>query len=233
MRPGDDDFDYETHTREYYQNDETAGEYHEAFTDSTGLNGLRFRLVASRERAALKASLQQISHDRILDIPAGTGKLAPVFSSLESSVVAADVSKAMLAIAREEYRSRDYGNVSFVCTDAETISRTIDDDFDVVVCLRLLHRVPREVKTTILAELARVAEYAIVSFGADSTYHTYRRRARQFVFGGAAEDHAAGYEPLDEIDEMVAEHFDVLDRRWVIPVFSQEIIYLLKRTTNP
>lgn len=230
MSPGTDDFEYETDTREHYQDSETADAYHEAFAEPSGLNGLRFRLVASRERATVAAYLRQVPHGHVLDVPAGTGKLAPVFESLGSMVVAADISQAMLVIAREEYRRLGHDEVSFLRGDAEAISRTVDANFDAVVCLRLLHRVPREVKTTILAELAQVADFAVVSFGADSTYHTYRRRARQVVFGGAEEDHAAGYEPLPAIDDIVADHFDILDRRWVVPFLSQEVVYLLAST---
>lgn len=232
MSEDTDQFEYQSDTREFYQSEDTAEEYHESFTQPGGLDGVRFRVVSSRERAAVAGFLDRVSHESIVDIPVGTGKLAPVLAETGGDILSVDISPQMIAIARSEYQQLGYSDVEFICGDAEQLSDTVDRQFDVVVCLRLLHRVPREKKRSILAELAAVTDYAIVSFGVDSRYHSARRRLRQRLLGGGDQDYDPCYESRAVIETLVADHFDIVDSTWVVPMLSQEIVYLLRSTTN-
>jgi len=176
--------DYERHTRDHYQSEKVAQTYHDEFANSRGLKSLRSRLVANGEKRAIRRLLQSVPHENVLDIPAGTGKLAPIFKQLGSKVLSCDISGDMLSIAQREYQRIQYANVDFQICDATQLESLRDKKFDAAVCLRLLHRVPPGIRIAILSELARVADNVIVSLGISSPYHGMRRSVRQFVIGG-------------------------------------------------
>ena len=221
----DSAFDYAKDTKEFYS-DEVADDYHRALTEIGGLRGFRVRLVAGRERALVRRFLLRVPHATALDLPAGTGKLAPLFTEAGSAVTACDISQSMLTICQSVYRSIGHENVEFRICDAEKITGTLGRRFDVAVCLRLLHRVPCEVKERVLAELAAAADHVIVSAGVDSPYHAARRALRGAVLGG--DPRALGAAPLDELRALISRHFQILDVARVLPVLSQEVVFLLK-----
>ena len=219
-------FDYQQKTKGHYQSTDVASSYHAAFTGDPGWRTLRGRVVASRERAAVADYLQRVLHDRILDLPAGTGKLAPVFAALGGAVVACDISAQMLEIAQREYPAAGCTDVVFHICDAERITVTLQQRFDVAVCLRLLHRVPSDTRARILAELAASADHAIVSMGIETGYHRARRHARKWIFGGGTD--ALCYEPLSVTETQLERHFKILSRKSILPGLSQEMVFLLR-----
>jgi SAM-dependent methyltransferase len=219
-------FDYETDTKGGYQDGVVASRYHASFTTDTGWRALRFKVVASRERALVARFLRRVAHNTILDIPAGTGKLAPVFRKLGGTVLACDISESMLAIARQEYLQAGHRHASFKICDAERINELLGARVDVAVCLRLLHRVPSQVRGKILAQLAACSRAAIVSMGVESPYHRVRRRVRGRVFGGDAS--GLCYASVATLRAEVEAFFVILDQRWVLPWLSQEMVFLLR-----
>jgi len=220
-------FDYRRDTKDHYKSNGIAEQYHFSFTGAKGLRGLRFRWIADHERAAVRRLIKLVPHGTVLDIPAGTGKMAVVFNDLGSKVTSADVSEAMLAIAKEEYKRLGYVNVEFRICDAERIRETLDARFDVVVCIRLLHRAPPDVKRAILTQLAYTAKYSIVSFGINSPWHRVRRTLVRSLFGG--EDIGQPMlEPMGNILSEIHENFEVISRASVLPFLSGEYVFLLR-----
>jgi 2-polyprenyl-3-methyl-5-hydroxy-6-metoxy-1,4-benzoquinol methylase len=219
-------FDYQRDTREHYQSAEVASAYHDAFAGTGGWRTLRIRAVAGRERAAIASFLRRVRHDRILDLPAGTGKLAAVFAALRGSVVACDISRAMLDIARREYAAAGCADVVFRTCDAEQIRATLEQRFDVAVCLRLLHRVPALARERILSELAACADHAIVSMGIESRYHKARRHCRSLLLGGGKD--VLCYDSFAAVRSQLTADFEILAKRWVLPGMSQEMVFLLR-----
>lgn len=217
---------YDKETKTKYMDDAVADKYHQAFASSTNLRNARFRVVARKERETVRRLLLQVKHERILDIPAGTGKLAPVFIELGADITACDISENMLQIARDVYERSGYTNVSVSPCDATEVSAKFDEKFDVVVCLRLMHRVPRDVRATILEQLSKVANYAVVSFGAETAFHRLRRSVRNMIFGGGVD--SLCYEKKAQIEEELKVYFNIEDHSWILPYLSQEIVYLLK-----
>ncbi len=217
-------FDYERDTKDHYKRAEVATEYHAAFTSDRGWKAWRHRVVADGERDAVRRMLARVPHARVLDLPCGTGKLAPVFAGLGSSVTACDISTDMLSLADREYATHGVTARLRPC-DAERIVETLGERFDVAVCLRLLHRVPTPVKRAILAQLRACADHAIVSVGIESTFHRGRRVVRRAMFGGDAS--ALCFAAEQELVGLMEEHFEIVDRRWVLPFASQEMLYLL------
>ena len=219
-------FDYQQNTKDYYQSTDVASSYHAAFAGERGWRTLRARIVASRERATVAHFLQRVPHDRILDLPAGTGKLAPVFAAAGGAVVACDISAEMLEIAQREYPAAGCTEAVFRICDAEQITATLQQRFDVAVCLRLLHRVPPDVRGRVLAELAASADHAIVSMGIETGYHRARRQVRSWFFGDGTDSFC--YESLRAVEEQFEKHFKILSRRSILPGVSQEMIFLLR-----
>lgn len=219
-------FDYERDTRTFYQDDATAQRYHDMFVSPAGWRNLPSRLVADRERHTVESLLAQVPHRTALDIPAGTGKLAGVFATLGTHVVAADISPSMLAQAEAAFLLAGHQDVDFRVADASDLRDFPDNAFDTVICLRLMHRVPSPLRQRMLEELARVAPCAIVSFGIQNGFHRLRRAARAAIFGGLKGslcfcnimEARAELEPL----------FDIAAKRWIAPALSQEMIFLLK-----
>ncbi len=219
-------FDYEAETRKHYQDDAAAADYHEAFARRRGWRAWRFRVVAGRERASVGALLARVPHGTILDLPTGSGKLAPLLAPTGARVTACDLSPNMLAIARREYAAAGMADARFEVCDAERIGSTLGGRFDVAVCLRLMHRVPAPVRRGILRELAAVAGHTIVSFGVETAWHALRRRIRQALFGGGADPLC--YAPIAAIRAELAEHFEVVEARRILPLVSQEWVFLVR-----
>lgn len=220
-------FDYESTTKNAYKDDAVAQQYHDSYEQAAGFRGLRFRIIASRERSVIHSFLSRIDFRRLLDIPCGTGKLAEVLKTRRCEATAADISPQMLKLAEAAYGRHGVAQAVFSVCDAERIHTEFGDKrFDVIVCLRLMHRVPGAVRARMLDSIARASDHAIVSFGVDSTYQRMRRRVRNMVFGGGNDPLCTA--PENEIRAEIEARFTILGRSPVIPLLSEQVIYLLK-----
>ncbi|RNJ27095.1 class I SAM-dependent methyltransferase [Halosegnis longus] len=217
--------DYSEEMKEHYKSDSVAEEYHEAYTED---GNWRHNLIANRERNAVASLLKKVPTDSILDIPTGTGKLAPVFAETGSTVTACDISENMLNIAEAEYDRHGVSDARFQVCDAEEISETLDERFNVAISLRLLHRVPTDVKRNILAELGAVGDYVIASTAIETSFHQTRRNIRQRLLGGDERNH--GYESPETTREIMTDGFEIIASKRVLPVLSQEHVFLLRPT---
>jgi SAM-dependent methyltransferase len=225
------DFDYERDTREFYQDEATAQRYHDMFTSPSGWRNLPSRVVAQRERRAMRDLLARIPHRSALDIPAGTGKLADVFAALGTRVVASDISSSMLKRAEAEFSKAGHSQVDFRVADAADLGAFGDDAFDVVTCLRLMHRVPSSLRALMLQEFARVAPWAIVSYGIENGFHALRRRTRAAIFGGQKD--TLCFCSFARACAELAPQFEIVAKTWIAPALSQEIIFLLRSRRHP
>lgn len=220
-------FDYIQKTKNAYRSVEAAEEYRESYTGPITWKSLRFHFIAKRERLAVLDLLTIVRPGVLLDLPCGSGKLATVVASMRCKVVAGDVAAEMLPLARKAYDAAGIMEAALVLVDAERVADVLGNKaFDVAVCLRLMHRVPKEVRVSILGQLARVAKYAVISFGVDSWYLRIRKRISRFVFRG--EHQPLCTSRLPDIEQELSEHFHIVRSRWVAPMMSEEIVFLLK-----
>lgn len=183
-QPGDQLKSYERDTRRHYQDDEVAKQYHEQFAEFS-LRNITHLLVAKAEQRAVGRLLSSIRNDvtSIADIPCGTGKMVTFMGTMAVPAFGGDVSGSMLRIAKESAR-HSAPNMRFIRLDITRMPFP-DGAFDAVVCLRLLHRVPTDVKKAALKELRRVTRrYAVVSYGLETVWHALRRRLRTVVSRG-------------------------------------------------
>lgn len=214
-------------TRAAYQSAIKAKEYHDRSMNARGLRDLRYRLITSWERRAIRLALGQVPHARILDFPVGSGKLAPVLKELNADVTCADVSAEMLRLAKHTYSSHGLEVSSFVVADLANAHQFATESFDVVVCVRLMQRVSDATRRAMLREIARLAPYAIVSFAVTNAYQRMRRRIRRSILGGAdvgAESHLR----IGETDALVSVTHEVLDRWPIARGISAEWVYSLR-----
>ncbi len=217
--------DYSEEMKNHYKNDDVAQKYYQAYSDE---GTWRHKLIANRERNAVASLLKRIPDDSVLDIPTGTGKLAPIFAKTGSKVLACDISENMLDIAEEEFNRYGIYDAQFQVCDAEKVSKTLNHEFDVAISLRLLHRVPTDVKRTILAEIGAISDYVIVSTAIETPFHEVRRDIRQRILGGDERNH--GYESPETTHEIMTDGFEIIASKRVLPLLSQEQVYLLQPT---
>lgn len=219
-------FDYKKQTRDHYKSAAVANAYHAEFTSLRGLNGFRFRLITRRERTVTRQLLRLIGPRTVLDIPAGTGKMAPVYKELGIKVIAADISNEMLEVSRRVYTDLQYENVHFVQCEAESAANLASDyRFDAVVCVRLMHRVPAAIRRTMLEQFARTARHLIVSYGIDSPFHRVRRSVRRALIGGL-DVSVSQYVTMHRATTEIGEFFHIADCLAVLPGFSNEYLFV-------
>ncbi|MCK4298129.1 MAG: methyltransferase domain-containing protein [Planctomycetes bacterium] len=145
--------------RRRFANPQSAAAYEERFQRrKAGTNRL--------EAWALRRALSRLGHlDRVLDVPAGTGRLFDVLSDYtREAAVASDVSVEMLDLARSQ--SEDTGDVVHLVQADLLALPFADDAFDAVVCVRFVHHL-RSGRTRVeaLGELARVSRrYVVMTF---------------------------------------------------------------------
>jgi SAM-dependent methyltransferase len=158
--------DYVRHTKIRYQSEEYATEYLREYRWPRSPTDLYARYVAWRERSTVAHCLRSRRRDvaSLLDIPAGTGKLAAVHAAFPYAVVAADISVEMMAEGLSRGEWSECRNIAGVVRADVMDLRFVDDAVDAVVCLRLLHRLPEPLVVRALEQMARVArKYLVVS----------------------------------------------------------------------
>ena len=114
----------------------------------------------------------------ILDLPCGTGRFWPLLArTTQQTILAADNSDAMLAVAREVTPPPLLERITMFQSSAFDIQMQ-DDSVDHVFCMRLLHHITRsEDRLTILKEFHRVTRHTVaLSLWVDGNYKAWRRR---------------------------------------------------------
>jgi ubiquinone/menaquinone biosynthesis C-methylase UbiE len=112
------------------------------------------RLFSELEIAVLRSCLELSQGAKILDIPAGTGRLSfPVSATLGATVIGADISRNMLRVADAK---REAGNTVHFTQASGTQLPFRDDTFDAVLSFKFFHLVPNDRKRLFIREMARV-----------------------------------------------------------------------------
>lgn len=143
--------------KEHYQDEHVAAEY-----DAVRFRGLRGWIVNTLEQRLLLHSLAGLPEGaRVLDLPVGTGRLARRMAAEGYRVTGADISPAMMGVARRLAAERGIAG-DFVRADGESLPFR-DNAFDGSVCFRLLSHLPRDVRVRLLRELGRVARERVVA----------------------------------------------------------------------
>jgi Methyltransferase domain len=205
-----------------YDSDGAAAMYR-AQQESLSLRRLRLVLLARAEVRAIAKALEIVGPTRrILDAPAGTGKLWRLLSVLGVPVIGVDVSREMLASAPEIAGvARVHGDV----TDLPFPT----GHFDVAVSLRLFHRLPPRERRAALAEFARVSDHWVIASYALATgvlgvrYRVVSRVRRSTEWA----PHPVGREQL--MLELQLAGLELMSVRPIAGLLSNEVIVIARR----
>jgi ubiquinone/menaquinone biosynthesis C-methylase UbiE len=200
--------------------------------DAGRFRGLHGAWVDRRERKLMVSGLGLLrgtSTDfRVLDIPAGTGRLSNDLLGAGYVVTAGDISNEMLLQAQRTHSlsASDRFQGAVVC-DAEHLPFD-DHSFDAVACLRLAGHLPPDVLERVLTEFVRVTSRgAVVMLVRDALLQRLkhflqrvrRRRARNQT-----------WYPMKrrEGERMLKSHgWKVLQRRSLLPAASESVMYVI------
>jgi len=152
----------------HYQQESVAEAY-----DRVRFSGLKGALVNWLEQRMLMKALAGLPRGaQLLDLPVGTGRMSRRFASAGFRPVGADISDAMMGVARSLG-----GAVAFVRADGESLPFAAKS-FGAAVCIRLLSHLPAEARRKLLSELARVASDRVVA-----VYQPHKAAAWWLLYG--------------------------------------------------
>jgi len=210
-----------------YQDCTFAKRYQAAYTGSFPLRTFATWIIAALERHHVARALRECRPPpaALLDVPCGTGKLAKVLAALETQVVGADISMAMMECARGAYRTSRFNG--FVRGSVEQLPFHTGA-FDTVVSLRLMHLLSPGSRQSALKELARVtSRFVIVSFGVVGSFQLIRLKIRRAIFRSISTPY-----PIRLADlriEIEAAGLHIVRWRRILPILSCEYLLTLEK----
>jgi SAM-dependent methyltransferase len=107
------------------------------------------------EIGILEEWLQPRRGVKVLELPAGTGRIAVPLALKGATVVGGDISENMLRVALEK-KARDGATHAHFAQVNGLGLPFADDTFDAVTSFKLFHLIPDELKQKFIAEMARV-----------------------------------------------------------------------------
>lgn len=216
---------YEKDTRFAY-NIQKAKSYKKQQTK--GLSWMRF--TTWREKSFVATVLRYCNltkSDKILDVPCGTGVLGNIFSKFPSFVIASDISREMMGLAREEYNKANFGG--FIQGDITEFPFK-KGAFSCVIVLGLMHRLPERIRKQVLKEVTSLSKrFIIVSYSIDST----SQRIKQWLIKRLRHSHsfAPSPTPMQDIIKELKANGLLLKRKYkVMPLLSAEVVFLLEKS---
>jgi ubiquinone/menaquinone biosynthesis C-methylase UbiE len=147
QRTSQSDISYNQRLRQSY--DREAAQY-----DALRYESAEGRFFSRLEVTILKSWLPLRHGGKVLDMPAGTGRLSIQLSDAGVCVVGTDISHNMLAQAEVKARKRKH-QPHFVQGSGLELPFQ-DNTFDAVVSFKFFHLVPNDSKPQFIRELARV-----------------------------------------------------------------------------
>jgi ubiquinone/menaquinone biosynthesis C-methylase UbiE len=113
------------------------------------------RLFNDLELTVLKEWLPLRRDARILDLPAGTGRLSVALAEQGPALVGGDISVNMLQMALTKARSRQVRRARFAQMSGTQLPFR-DNTFDAVISFKFFHLVPNDRKRAFVREMTRV-----------------------------------------------------------------------------
>jgi ubiquinone/menaquinone biosynthesis C-methylase UbiE len=105
----------------------------------------------------LREWLQPRAGVRLLELPAGTGRIAVPLAATGATVVGGDISENMLRVAAEKKERAGAEHAHFAQVNGLGLPFA-NDTFDAVTSFKFFHLVPNELKRDFIQEMARVTK---------------------------------------------------------------------------
>jgi SAM-dependent methyltransferase len=119
------------------------------------------RLYRACEERAIRLALGGLARgSTVLDAACGTGRIAELLRHQGFKVIACDISRAMMNVARPRLASQGY-TLPLVETTVEHLSYR-SGSFDAVTCIGLLMHLDADIRRRTLGELARVSRGPVI-----------------------------------------------------------------------
>ena len=210
---------YEIETKNRYRSESEAASYKDGYTKGYSLKVLINRFIAyCEQRAIMRAASFCGPVNKVIDVPCGTGKMTRLLSERYEQYVGIDMSYEMM--------QQIHGAIEgpFIQADGTEIPLA-DSSVDLVVSLRLIHRLPTDVKYAFFKELSRVSgKYIIFSFSDSALMHRILLRMKMLV--GLTPEKVI-IEPIDEYHALLESRgFRLKKKVFVLPMISNQTIYL-------
>jgi ubiquinone/menaquinone biosynthesis C-methylase UbiE len=160
----------------------------------------------------------------VLDLPCGTGRFTELLLDAGKRVVNADRSWAMLEAARRKAGERP---ASHVHCDAARLPFA-DRSFDLVLSVRFLLHVPKDLRAEVMREMGRVSRrWVVVDVRHKYCLTTVGKRWRARIAG---RELPSARSSLAEIDEDVRRAgLRLVKRTWLSPGFSEKMLLFCER----
>ena len=219
--------------KEAYQDVEQAVSY-----DAQRFTSFRGKIGDALDKRTLKKAISAIPRAgagplQILDIPCGTGRMTQYLLEQGEFVTGADISNEMMQVAEKKTNTfSTFGG--FYQMDASDL--TFDDNtFDVVVSVRFMGHIPRDVRLKILREFGRVSQYAVIEYSLKSKTVELRRNVDNILKTGSRLPKRWGWHTFEK-QELFAEVKEAglqIVKMWAkLPYLSDSYYVLLQQTTS-
>lgn len=113
------------------------------------------RLFSELEVKILRSWIPVARGSRVLDVPAGTGRLSLDLAETGATVVAADISGNMLRVAASKQDPNRQPHLHFLQGSGSELPFP-DDTFDAVISFKFFHLIPNDRKPFFIREMLRV-----------------------------------------------------------------------------
>jgi ubiquinone/menaquinone biosynthesis C-methylase UbiE len=163
---------------------------------------------------------------RVLDVPCGRGRFTRRVLDRGLELVSADLSHPMLSAACEVAAGDPRFRGAVRC-DVERLPFA-DATFEVVMSIRFLFHVPRDLQPAILREMARVSKrHVVVDVRHTYCWTTHSKRLRAWM---KRERRPTPRMTLAEIDALVGSAgLRIVDRVWLAPLFSEKMLVVCEK----
>ena len=196
----------------HYQSTDVARKYH--IRRTTGAKGAATHYLETRViKKALDCVLKSTRVNSVLDTPCGDGRLISVYNQYHLNMSYADISDEMMRIAKEKAPDSQFYRM-----DLEKVD--LDREYDLVMCIRLLHHLPDEVKSRVLGSLFKLTNgYVILTFSSPSSLH--KGRNQRYTIS------RIGFEQL-----ATRAGFQVVKRFAIIPILTETNVAVLRKISR-
>lgn len=187
------------------------------------------RLVTWFEQKAVAAELKRhdwCSDDQLLDIPCGTGILGVLTHQFPFQITASDISKEMMALAKEEYPKDRL--IKFTQADITATNFALNS-YSCIISLGFLHRVPLDIKRATLKELYRLSSHLVIL---TCSFDTPFQRLKHFILSKLRRNHLPALCPItyqELAHECESVGFRVTRAYAVLPFLSAHNIIVLTK----